>query len=748
MKKILGIMLFMLLLQNSCVFAQDSSSLLKNNLKLKVVPLSNSQVENPPASEIYTEYSIKKNINKSVSPIKPEPVVDKSEVKIPEIKAINLKIPKANDMAPLQVQPQEAVNGTQSVKEVTKLNFEIIPQEKNTKEDLSSQTYDTGLLFNEKVKNLSPVVSGNTNSNIVYKSAFRKINVINPQKNVNADNNYPGFRGPNQLIVYTPLYGLRTGTNEFGTEAIVENNMVVRLNGADSIIPRNGFVISGHGSAKQWIVDNIQVGTKVYIDYTDNSIKAILTPDGLLFSAKEKLKEITSIADYYKEYTNSYNDKKVKEYIAKSKNLINKAEQYPDKAQSYVNEASDTLDIAMKNAIPYIDSEIKGVWLRPVEKTEDAIEKTIEKLADSGITDIFLETYFHGKTIYPSEHLKRYGVINQREEFLGFDPLAVWIKKAHRKNMKVHIWFETFYVGNDNPQKTARHVLNLYPSWSNKRLCNYSSQVPVASFSEHNGYFLDPANPQVQAYLLGIINEIIEEYKPDGINLDYIRYPQTVEPSVSNYAQMNWGYTEYARQEFMYLYGIDPVGIKYGTRDWDYWSSYRQTQITKFVKSVKAITSKHKMVLTTVIFPDLYKSMATKMQNWRLWSVNDYVDGLTPLILSGDKNTAEMLLRDVVRNKKTETAIYPGIFIPFMGGSLDDLLVQIHKTREYNAKGVIFFDYAHLNNNYIDGLTTRVFNKSYEPKENKQKVQQSVPNVEVKQSKKKKKRRRKNNGND
>ena len=27
------------------------------------------------------------------------------------------------------------------------------------------------------------------------------------------------------------------------------------------------------------------------------------------------------------------------------------------------------------------------------------------------------------------------------------------------------------------------------------------------------------------------------------------------------------------------------------------------------------------------------KSMETKMQNWRMWSVNNFVDGLTPLIL-------------------------------------------------------------------------------------------------------------------
>lgn len=36
----------------------------------------------------------------------------------------------------------------------------------------------------------------------------------------------PGFRAENQLIIYTPTYGDRTGTNEAGLEAVVENGVI------------------------------------------------------------------------------------------------------------------------------------------------------------------------------------------------------------------------------------------------------------------------------------------------------------------------------------------------------------------------------------------------------------------------------------------------------------------------------------------------------------------------------------------
>ena len=44
-----------------------------------------------------------------------------------------------------------------------------------------------------------------------------------------------------------------------------------------------------------------------------------------------------------------------------------------------------------------------------------------------------------------------------------------------------------------------------------------------------------------------------------------------------------------------------------------------------------------------------------------------------------------------------------------MGGSDEDLIRQIHEARKVNAKGVILFDYAHLNNKYINTLSTSVF---------------------------------------
>lgn len=76
-------------------------------------------------------------------------------------------------------------------------------------------------------------------------------------------------RGPDQLIVYTSKYRQRTGTNPWGAEATVKNGEVVELRHgflaqeSDTPIPEEGFVLSGHGTAKEWLTSNLEKGTKV-----------------------------------------------------------------------------------------------------------------------------------------------------------------------------------------------------------------------------------------------------------------------------------------------------------------------------------------------------------------------------------------------------------------------------------------------------------------------------------------------------
>ena len=566
---------------------------------------------------------------------------------------------------------------------------------------------------------------------VVFSYTKNLINAIDPTAYTNRGGSYlPGARGINQLVIYTSDYGPRTGTNEYGAEAIVEGNTVTELSGADSLIPPNGIVISGHGRAKNWINSCIKVGTKIYIDKATNLIYTYTTSESYIFESEKKISEAEQMIKYYRGISPDYNWKLPNSYINDANNYLKKARRNPDEVQKYSKLAIEASNDAIKSVLPYRKDELKGIWVRPTEKTEEDIEATLNRLKKAGIDNIFLETYFHGKTIFPSITMQAYGFTPQYETFKGIDPLKIWIKEAHRRNMKVHVWFETFYTGPQNPKDNPNSILAMNPSWGNKTKKDYASVEPSKSASEHNGYFLDPANPYVQDFLTKLVEEIITKYKPDGINLDYIRYPNCVSSSENS----NWGYTDYARNDFKMIYGVDPVNILKSDPLWLEWNNYRREQITNMVKKIGELGRRHNTYISAVIFPDRDAALKNKHQDWKTWSTRGYLNAFTPLFLTCDSKTANAMMTDVINAKSANTALYAGLFVTFMGGTDEDLIRQIHEARKVNAKGVILFDYAHLNNKYINTLSTSVF-ASQSPFKNNFRTNQPEPKLQPQERK-------------
>lgn len=72
-------------------------------------------------------------------------------------------------------------------------------------------------------------------------------------------------RGVDNLTLYNPLYGNTTDTNEYGTEYIVRNGRVTAIGHGNSRIPRDGVVVSVHGSSEE-AFKSVQVGQRAIIE--------------------------------------------------------------------------------------------------------------------------------------------------------------------------------------------------------------------------------------------------------------------------------------------------------------------------------------------------------------------------------------------------------------------------------------------------------------------------------------------------
>lgn len=142
---------------------------------------------------------------------------------------------------------------------------------------------------------------------------------------------------------------------------------------------------------------------------------------------------------------------------------------------------------------------------------------------------------------------------------------------------------------------------------------------------------------------------------------------------------------------------------------WQQWGNYRRQKINDFVAKIGKLGRAHNIYVSAVIFPDIKGAYSSKLQNWQYWSVNNYIDGFTPLFLTCNAKTLNSMVTEVLQHKTPKTDLFAGLFVTFMGGSEEDLIREIHETRKLDINGVILFDFAHLDDKYINAISTRVF---------------------------------------
>lgn len=567
---------------------------------------------------------------------------------------------------------------------------------------------------------------------------------------------YPGFRGPNQLVIYTPQSGVTsTNTNAFGAEAIVVNNRIQRVQCCNSVIPADGFVISGHGAAGQWIKSTLKPGAFVQLEENPGGgqvLTANLTPQvylhqvetalGMAVSASEKMPD-NQPSDRYQQALET-----AKQCYVALKEMADNTEN-PDLTQlkpiaTEAMRCEHLANQAFYKTVATHPDEFRGIWIRPNEKTPEQVEAVLKTLETLGIQDVFLETYYQGKTIYPSQVMIDYGLAPQHPRFKNTDPLALWVETAHRHGMRVHAWTQVFFAGNkDENFETYGPILTQYPQWANVKRDNAcatpvckTSMMPHYSQVEEGHFFLDPANPEVCDFLQKLLREMVSTYELDGVNLDYIRYPSSLPLASGRFASSTWGYTSVARQAFMHLLMAEeaarpkttavtkkPDGLRYDPLRlipntspqslWGRWVGWRQEQINSFVSTASSDmrTLRPGLKITAVVFP---KSSADslsqiKLQNWPLWVANGWVDALTPI---GLYPTPEGLYQDSLSFREAtqdKVPVYIGVFGAYNRLTPAEFIAQIEAVHQAGMPGLVIFENSRLSQPYRDALKAGPF---------------------------------------
>lgn len=439
--------------------------------------------------------------------------------------------------------------------------------------------------------------------------------------------NVTGFdrtRNTNDLIVYTPSFGMNTKTNEYGYEVAVERGFVISVGGNSTEIPRGqgSFVASGHDSSGDWLRLNVQIGMRAEYDMEAKTVTFYYDAEGLergLTIALDNLQPQLEAAkaDYlYMDYEAFEADyQAAKDALAAAVQAHNNGG--GDRAFS---DACDEINLNIRKMLYSISEsrtvQYRAVWIRPTQRNAAEVEEYIKQLHEQGINTVCVEGNYDNGVIMnvPKDSLFVHNTT------FSYDVLQAYVDACHKYGMECHLWMAIFLVGYSNQSNYSRSVSFKKPEW-------LSLDQNGQAGNENNFMMIDPANEEAREYLLSFYEYILHNYDIDGFELDYIRY------YIRSDSQ-DFGYTQAAFDGFeeAYHYGVTPT-YDTGANYWADWVQYRKDCVTKMVEGVRELIDRWKpnVILGADVVPNPDSAGVHNYQNYLEWESNEWLDILHPM---------------------------------------------------------------------------------------------------------------------
>jgi uncharacterized lipoprotein YddW (UPF0748 family) len=361
--------------------------------------------------------------------------------------------------------------------------------------------------------------------------------------------------------------------------------------------------------------------------------------------------------------------------------------------------------------------EIRGVWMTNVASgilfTPWGISRALNQLAAMDFNTVYPVVWNRGQTFYRSPTLKKLtgqtidpliALLHPQE-----DPLAEMVRVGHRKQLRVMPWFEYGFMVPMNSALAQQH-----PEWLTSRQ-NGSRQLtegalaadsvagqksgdvagkarplarPLNSGAPAHLGWLNPMHPSVQGLLLGLIEEVIEAYDVDGIQLDdHFSLP------------VEFGYDAYT----LSLYEAEHQGQSPPSNPADPdWIRWRARKLSKFMNVLHArVKAKCDSLgrprdrCTVSISPNPAKfAYRFQLQDWRSWVQQGWVDELVVQVYRDDLARFESeLSKGPLLEAKERIPVSIGILTGTWRHPIafEQIQQQVRSSRDRQFAGISFF---------------------------------------------------------
>lgn len=370
----------------------------------------------------------------------------------------------------------------------------------------------------------------------------------------------------------------------------------------------------------------------------------------------------------------------------------------PARAEAWLMQARQAMIQARMRMMPSRAVEARGIFLDAgaLPKTPEGVRYLLSSLSRSGFNVIYPEVFRRGYTLYPSR------LTEQDPEFRKSpDLLKTLVSEAHALGMEVHPWIWTLRVrspGFGNP------VLDRLPALSSRA----TPAPPAAAHgaADASPRFLSAAEPRARQWVGLLVDEMFSRYGFDGLMLDYIRYDETIPDDETS--------RTYFALDYFAKYGqYPPSPIPPNSQAAADWQGWREEQVNLLVKDLSERLKRKnpRIIISASTFRGESFARLTKMQHWRHWSNNRWVNVVTSMLYTSKVEDLATWLSWETDGYKRPNLLYPVLGPHRMNDASWESLAQVRLIQQKNQPGVIFFAMSHVPQTLLSTLAEGPFRR-------------------------------------
>ena len=325
---------------------------------------------------------------------------------------------------------------------------------------------------------------------------------------------------------------------------------------------------------------------------------------------------------------------------------------------------------------------IRAVWVTRWDyKSPADIATLMENCRRAGFNTVLFQVRGNGTVFYRSRIEPWGDELGGRDP--GFDPLEVACREGRRRGLSVHAWVNVMpgWRG-DEPPRNPRQLYHAHPEWFLKD--SAGRRQPLGWYVS-----LNPCFPEVRAYLVSVMWEIVSHYPIDGLHLDYIRFPNERSKAYAGWPVV----PDYPRDPRTLSLFREATG---GTPEKapQLWIRWRSQQVTQLVQDIRSMmrNAAPQVMLSAAVGSDPVRYQREHFQDARDWVARGLIDAVYPMNYAADEPTFERRLR-LWSPKRSRIPVITGVMLD----KRDGVAVARQMTRAFALHGhVAAFAYNSL----------------------------------------------------